>query len=333
MLVTKRNFDHALLELVAAAKRDKALSTDSETFCLNWWDSPWHETKPGVFAWQFATQNQEYYFDFHYEDDKLEEKHFHILNRELCANPDLIWFIANAKFDLHQLANYGVDFKGTVHCTKAIERVIDNNEENLSLDHLSKKYFSEGKFLDMAALCKEKGFVTKVKKFGHNDKFDEVLHFDRIDAGPMIEYGKIDVRRCFDLGVYQIKKVLEIDREIHDKLPPQHNGRRVKLEDVLKNEQKLTKVLFEMEREGVLIDESTPKKPTSTRSQSTAELKVSLIDLVLHTSKEKLTGTPLSSLNLFSMHLVNHIATPKKVMPVSTKTPLRIQPVKSPSSS
>lgn len=257
MLVTKKNFDKALSELVEAAKRDKALSTDTETFCLNWWDTPWydpHGIKPGIFAWQFATKDTEYYFDFHYEGDKLSDKHFAILNRELCATPDLIWFIANAKFDLHQLANYSVDFKGTIHCTKAIARVVDNVEPELRLDALATKYLGEGKFLDMAAICKEKGFLTKVKKFGHNDKYDEVLHFDRIEQGPMVEYGKIDVRRCFDLGVYQVKKILEIDREVHDKLPQQHDGRQVKLYDVLLNEQKLTKVLFEMEREGVLID-------------------------------------------------------------------------------
>lgn len=257
MIVTKKNFDKALSAIVAEATRDKALCTDSETFCLNWWDTPWydaHGIKPGVFAWQFATKSAEYYFDFLYSSDKLTDKHFDIVNRELCANPDLLWFIANAKFDLHQLANYGVDFKGTIHCTKAIARVVNNVEPSLSLEELGTLYLGAGKSVDMAKMCQEKGFVTKVKKFGYNDKYDEVLHFDRIDAETMIEYGKIDVRRCFDLGVFQVKEILRLDEEIYSKIPPQHDGRKVKLSDVMCNEQKLTKVLFKMEREGVLID-------------------------------------------------------------------------------
>lgn len=257
MLVTKNNFDKALAQLVTSASRDKVICTDSETTCIPWWNNPWYAKagiSPRVFAWQFATKSEEFYFDFHYESDKLGDKHFEIIGNELCKNPDLLWFIANAKFDLHHLKNHGVDFAGTVHCTKAIARVVNNLEPSLKLDDLGKLYLGEGKSLDMADMCLKQGFVTKVKKFGYNDKFDDVTHFDRIDAATMIEYGKIDVRRCFDLGVFQVKKIFEIDEEIFAKLPDQFDGRRVKLSDVMDNEQKLTKILFEMEREGVLID-------------------------------------------------------------------------------
>lgn len=249
MFVTKNNFDQALKLLTDAAEHDKFLGFDTETTCLNWWDSPWHQIKPRVFAMQFATKDKEFYFDWNYSGDKLEDKNFEILNRELFQNKDICWAIANAKFDLHHSANHGIDFAGDIHCTKAIARIVNNLEPSLSLDDLGKIYLGEGKSIDMAALCKERGYVTKVKKYGYNDKYDEILHFDKIDVDTMVEYGKIDTRRAFDLAVWQIKKILQIDLDIFKK---QHLNRR--LYDVLINEQKLTKILFKMEREGVLID-------------------------------------------------------------------------------
>lgn len=249
MIVTKRNFDKALKELAAAAKRDKALGYDTETTCLNWWDVPWYDSigiKPRVFAAQFATKDAEYYFDFNHSASKLGDAHFKKINDELTQNPEVLWFIANAKFDLHHSANHGIGFAGPVHCTKAIARVVNNLEPSLSLDALGEKYLGVGK-LDVISIIKERGFVTKVKKFGYNDKFDEILHFDRLALEELVDYGKKDVRLCFDIGVWQTKKIKEIDAKIHKDSPQ-------KLWDVLENEIKLSKVFFEMEREGVLID-------------------------------------------------------------------------------
>lgn len=247
MLVTKRNFDSALKILTQEAKIQKALGFDSETTCLHFWDSPWYgDLKPRVFSMQFATQKEEFYFDFNHDSDRLTDAHFGIIHRELTDNPEILWFIANAPFDLQHCANHDVLFRGTVHCTKAIARVVDNTEPSLKLDDLGVKYLGVGKD-DVITLLKERGHVTKVKKFGYNDKIEEVLHFDRLELGELVSYGKKDTRLCYDLGVWQIKKVLEIDKNIE-----QSAGRC--LYNVLLNEQKLTPILFEMAREGVLID-------------------------------------------------------------------------------
>lgn len=250
MLVTKKNFDKCLCALTIAAKRDKALGYDTETTCINYWDTPWFDSiglKPRVFSMQFATATEEFYLDFNHSTDKLTDKHFEKINAELTQNPEMIWFIANAQFDINHSLNHGVDFKGVIHCTQAISRVV-NNLECLGLNDLGEKYLGVGK-QDFASLVKERGFATKLKKFGHNDKFDEILHFDRMPLEELVKYGDMDARLAFDAGVWQRKKVLEIDREVHEK-----SGVKTRLSDVLENECKLTKVLAAMGRRGIRID-------------------------------------------------------------------------------
>lgn len=254
MLVTKRNFDQALKILARPALG--CLGFDTETYCLNWWDTPWFDAvgvKPGVFSMQFATDKEEFYFDFHHSDDKLGASHFLKINAELTQNPDIVWFIHNAKFDLHHSANHGVEFAGHVHCTKAIARVVNNLEPALNLDDLGERYLKSGK-LDVISTIKERGHVTKVKKFGHNDKEEEILHFDRLELAELVAYGKRDTRMCYDLGRFQVNEILRMDREIFEKQPPTSSGRSIRLFNVLKNEYALTKVCYKMEREGVLID-------------------------------------------------------------------------------
>lgn len=245
MLVTPTNFDQALLQLTRDAEKEKVLGYDTETTCIPWWKQPWYAAAgiyPRVFSMQFSTENAQYYFDF----NQLKDEHFRKINSELTANPYLMWMIANAKFDLHHSANHDVHFSGIVHCTKAIARVVNNTEESTKLDDLGEKYLGEGK-IDILTELKEKGMLTMVKKYGHNDKYDEVLHFDQFPLDRFVDYGLKDVKLCRGLGIWQIQKIKEIDEKLAE-----FGDKR--LQNVLINEQKLTKVLFKMEREGILID-------------------------------------------------------------------------------
>ena len=249
MLVTKTNFDKALLEIRKSADIEKALGYDTETTCLPFWNQPWYAKAgiyPRVFSIQIATKETEFYFDFNHSAAKLNDAHFNKLNSELAQDPALLWFIANAPFDINHSANHGIEFKGTIHCTKGLARVVNNLEPSLSLDDLGEKYLGVGK-LDVITLLKERGHLTQIKKFGHNEKYDECLHFDRLELGELVDYGKKDTRLCFDLGVWQIRKILELDRTLY-------KDKDVKLSTVMENEQKLTKVIAAMAREGVLID-------------------------------------------------------------------------------
>jgi len=253
VLITKKNFD----QFLSAVKDEKELGYDTETTTLNWWKSPWHNIKARCFAAQFATAHHAYYLDFEHSDDKLTEEYWAILQKELFSNPEILWFIANAKFDLHHSKNHGIDFAGTIHCTKAIARVCNNNEPELSLDALATKYLGAPK-LDILTYIRENGLLTKIKKFGHNDKEEELLHFDRVPLAMGVEYGLKDVRLAFDLGKWQqreIKRIVEMLAEHKS-----YYFGDVKLSRVYENECKLTKVCYEMEREGIRIDMDYTRK-------------------------------------------------------------------------
>lgn len=248
MLVTKKNFDAFLKEV----SKEKNLGYDTETTSVSWHESPWHSIKPRIFSAQFATADKGYYLDFEHSDDKLDDSAWPILQRELFSNPDILWDIANAKFDLHQSANYDVKFHGLVHCTMAGGRVMFNVEPTLGLDDLAKRYLDSEK-LDVKTYIKENGLFTKIKKFGHNETFIEFLHYERVPLKMMYDYGIRDTIICTQLAQFQRKRIAEIDEKIVSKLPKGRFGDR-SLQKLLENEYALTKVFFEMEREGVLID-------------------------------------------------------------------------------
>ncbi len=248
MLVTKKNFDEFLFQIAG----EKNLGYDTETTTLSWHESPWHDFKPRVFAAQFATETEGFYLDFEHSDDKLGDAHWVRLQNEVFDNPDILWDIQNAKFDMHHSANHGVSFAGPVHCTKAIARVMNNNEESLKLVDLSHRYCDAGK-LDIHTYVMENGLYTKVKKFGDNQTFFDFVHYERVPLNLMYDYGIRDTVVCRKLGNFQRKRIAKIDEEILSKINVPRFGNR-RLSNVMFNEYELTKVFFDMEREGVLID-------------------------------------------------------------------------------
>lgn len=252
MLITKRNFDHA----ISVLSKVRVFGFDTETYCLPWWQHPGFlavGVRPGVFSMQFYNPEVGgFYFDFHHSADKLGAEHFAAINRELTSNPENTWFIHNAKFDLHQSANHGVLFAGTVHCTKGIARVINNLEPEINLDALCSKYFNEPK-IDVLTEIREKGYATKIKKLGRADSEEEILHFDRLPLETLVKYGERDTELCYKLGIYQLERIRQIEEEVFSSVPVGRFG-KVSITEILNTERELTKALFEMEREGVKID-------------------------------------------------------------------------------
>jgi DNA polymerase I-like protein with 3'-5' exonuclease and polymerase domains len=249
MLITKRNFDKALIEI----KKSKVLGYDSETFCLPWWKSRPHldaGIKPGIFSMQFAGEHTApMYLDFHHDSDKLGDLHFTLLAREVFADPEILWFIANAKYDLHQAKNYDIDFAGNVHCTQAQSRVVDNTVEKMGLDALAKSCLGVSGKLDVKTAIAERKLFTLLDKYGTPV---ESQHYDRLTLEELVPYGLEDVKLAFDVGVWQVKQVLEIDCTIYSKIG--ETTRPISLEQNMRMEWDLTKALFHMERAGIKIN-------------------------------------------------------------------------------
>lgn len=160
-------------------------------------------------------------------------------------NASRVWFLHNAKYDMHLLSMENIFLDGSVHCTQAIARLIYNDHLNYSLDFLAKEYLNESKDDTV------KQYVQKNKLFDWTQipgkkKRTKLLHYEQVPFGIMAPYGEKDARITYDLGMYQISKIEELDRELPDNKP--------KLIGVMENERRLTRTLFEMERRGIKID-------------------------------------------------------------------------------
>lgn len=270
MLVNRNNFAEAFAQLLQEARAEKMIATDTETTALYWWKSPHYAEEPRVFSLQFSTEKTDYYFDFGCEETiadwnnlkgprPLGAEHFEHFQRLLFAMPDLLWFIHNAKFDMHHLANHFIQIEGKVHCTQSIARVVNNLEpsKGFSLDALSEKYLGENKIDLEHYFGKDEGRVTQIKMPGDNGKFYAFRHYDRLPLDILVKYGERDTRLCYRLGRWQLEEITRLQAKHFGDGKTSRGG---SLLTVYENECRLTKTLFKMERRGVQLDMAFVKK-------------------------------------------------------------------------
>jgi DNA polymerase-1 len=249
MLVTKSNIQQVLVKI--ALDRPKQIALDTETTGIWNWESPhieWY--KPRVFSIQIYYFGTSFYFDFNHSEDKLDD--YSVL-APLFERADILWFIQNAKFELHQLRNHGLEIKGDIHCTKQGARIYNNLEESISLDVLGVKYLNTPK-LDVKKYIDEHGLKTKVRRYGVNENFEDWLHFDKLPLDLLVEYGIKDTELCWKLGQMQIDWIKD------ESIKMLGLKSKVTVQDCHENEKKLTKVCFEMESRGIKLDLEYTKK-------------------------------------------------------------------------
>lgn len=231
LIVSKRNFDRIVLELYS---ENKNLGLDTETTGLLEQDR--------LFSIIIANQNMSYYFSFNGTDRCLPRDYIQKM-KTLWDDKTKIWFIQNAKFDMGMLRKEGVELAGIVHCTKMGERMVKN-------DHFGGAAYS------LAAMAKRRGlekdprvdeYVTKHKlyedKFILGKKFRE-KHYHKVPFDLMSEYGGQDAwlhLMCGKTQMHSLYKMME------DPAP-------MNIRACYHNELRLTKVCYEMEKLGVLMD-------------------------------------------------------------------------------
>lgn len=256
MLVNELNFHNVLDEIISLSPEQICL--DTETTTIHWWDSTWHPRKPRVFSIQlfFIQHGKEYgyYFDFGIKDSvvPLNENHFSVLQNRLFSLPNILWFIANAKFDMHHLANHGCELIGPIHCTKVSARVLNNKEAKLSLDDLGHKYLGQEK-LDIITYLKENNCKGDVQS-PYDLEPKEELFFDQAPLPLLIDYGIRDVKLCYQLGVLQRHEAAVKDAEMFAVDKYLIHGKKRGIQYILDMENDLTKTLFKMERKGAKLD-------------------------------------------------------------------------------
>lgn len=191
-----------------------------------------------MFALQIASKEAAYYFNFHdygqgYVLDRYEtlDRLKSLFNRERNT-----WFIHNAKFDLHRLANDGASLGGRVHCTQAVERILYNQYTRYSLDACLRR---RGRAKDdkVAEYVKKNKLHTTYEVEGKKRKIKE-LHYDQVPFDIMFEYGCHDVEDVLFLGLEQLKDMKDCETKY----------------ELYINECELTRTCLVMERQGVKVD-------------------------------------------------------------------------------
>jgi len=242
-VVTRDNISEALTNIRQADK----VALDLETTGLN----PYLNNK--IFSCIVSTKTEDYYFNFNEQPDHLgsvapEESTFNI--NVLYLIVDAInygfktVFIHNAKFDLRFLKLKDIDLTGRVVCTYALGRLVNNLLMSYSLAALGKLIGYEKDDTVEKYITKHK-LYTKVdvgKKQPRKDKHFNLIPFDIISS-----YGMRDGRVCYELGVYTLKRLEEMSLE-------QTNLGLLPLLPVVEREIELTKVLLDMEHQGIKIN-------------------------------------------------------------------------------
>lgn len=233
--VTRDNFEDTLARL----REFSRLSLDTETFGLRAYQGD------RLFSIIIGTSGEQaFYFNWQtYEGIPpaliLSGAHLQKLREQLFNDPTRTWYLQNAKFDMHMLAQEGITLAGTIHCTLSTGRLVWNEHLSYSLDSqlhrigLKKdngveKYIQDKKLWTIENVPGKK---TKVKN----------KHFDQVPYDIIVPYGLADATGTFALGEYQLKELSKMTGPLD-------------VQNVYNNEVKLTKVLFDMERVGLKIN-------------------------------------------------------------------------------
>lgn len=236
MLVDSKNIDLVLSHL----KHQTILSIDTETYGVRIEDN--------AFSIQISSGEGDFYFNLHdYGDDTPVLNYYDLSKlREVFEDADKSWFIYNAKFDMHKLKNYGFEIKGDIYCNIVLERLIRNNLLSYKMSNVAPMYgFKKDDAVDNY-ISKNKCYTWTTRK-GKKSRTKN-KHYDQVPFNLMYEYGLRDSNTTYKLGnaqLYVLKHRSHNDNLTHK---------------LLKNEVKLTKTCFAMERLGMRVDPDYIKK-------------------------------------------------------------------------
>jgi DNA polymerase-1 len=238
MLVTKDDLQSVIDKLSRPGKR----GLDTETTGLSENDK--------MFSLIVADEDEAYYFNFNVAPDipdacQLDVTTVMQLLAPIFSHPLNTWYIHNAKFDLRMLAKAGAKIAGRVHCTYAVERIIQNNflgeeayrlsgcaaRRGLQKDETVEKYISKNKQVTVVTMPGKKKKIT-------------LKHFDRVPFSIIVPYGTQDAVLHRHIGLDQEAQLQKLSQ----------GGKYPSLIPLAENEIRLTKTCFAMERRGIRIN-------------------------------------------------------------------------------
>lgn len=176
----------------------------------------------------------------------LGDEHMGALREFLAGAESHEWALHNAKYDLSILAQEGITLAGTIHCTMAIGRVVRNDLKSYSLDSLGAfAGLAEQKLSVVKKYCDENGCYERVHEEGKK-AVRTVYKYHMVPLEIMQPYAETDARVTRALALWEKDQlqVMELNK-------PENVASPIA---VFRNERALTPVVYEMERQGLLVD-------------------------------------------------------------------------------
>lgn len=211
------------------------IAFDSETTGLQWQKGDY------AFMWAFATHEEEYIFDLR---ESNPAPFYEVLHKHL-NDPTKTFIGANVKFDLHM--SKVADYQAPVVDVQIMARLCNSSRMTVALAELAKE-------IGQQKIDAVKEWIKKNKAYKYStNSLGELVKTPRYDAVPeeiMYPYAAQDARVTFDLYKHYMARLSEVNK-YNENLLVRGN------KDVftsLKREIEITRVLFRMEKRGVLLD-------------------------------------------------------------------------------
>lgn len=238
MIVRRSDFNRVVNLLSSTGE----YSLDTETTGVR----PYHQDE--LFSVIISDETKSYYFNFNDYENLAEDW---VLPRsclprlvEILANPNSIWYLANAKFDMHFLAKEGLTIAGTIHCTEALGRVERNDRLKYGLDALAQVIGLE-KSDKVEDWIKDNG-AWEWETIPGKEKRNKKKFFAKVPFDIIVPYGEQDASVTRKVGRHQVAQFDCIAQGTAENLPS--------ILRVVENERKFTKTCFKIEQTGMLID-------------------------------------------------------------------------------
>ncbi len=228
-------------ERLKALSEEYILAIDTETTGFNSFK------EDELFSIIISGKKDSFYFNFlEYPDQphiKVETEETLEELKKFLDQPSKIWFLQNAKFDMHMLYKKGLKISGTIHELMALDRLYFNQHLSYNLAEISKRWGEEKldivkKYIDEnPEICKEQFYDEKY------DKVVDKIYFHKVPYHIISDYAKQDAKATLDVG---FKLMDTLEKRQQDKFRSEF--------EVVKNESKLVKTLWKMENLGVRVD-------------------------------------------------------------------------------
>lgn len=243
MIVTEESFTEAL-----KLSSFKEAAIDSETFGLHMYDGQaCKEQGDRLFSLIISDDSGDKYFNY----KEYPEENAPVLPREnlqllkpILEDLERVWFLQNAKYDMHILAQEGLYIRGKIYDLAFLDRIHFNQHLQYNLDSITKRWGEEK--LDIVKAHIEEHELYEKRSIPHLNKELKNPLFSQVPFSKISVYGLQDGRGTLNTG----RKILAaIKKEDEEKILYKQ-----KQMQVVENEARLVHTLFNMEHLGIKID-------------------------------------------------------------------------------